>query len=137
MNGVRRVVRLPDAVAVVADSWWRAQRAIEALPVVWDERGNGRVSSADIAQLVRCGLDAKKSQVGRADGDVAAGLARAARRIEADYAVPFLAHATMEPQTCTAHVTPRRGRDLGADRRTPPPRSPPPPRRPACRTTRS
>ena len=47
-----------------------------------------------------------QAQIGRADGDVAAGLARAARRIEADYAVPFLAHATMEPQTCTAHVRP-------------------------------
>ncbi len=106
MPGVRRLVRLSDAVAVVADSWWRARRAIETLPVVWDERGNGRMASADIFQTVRCGLDAKGSQVGRADGDVAAGLAGAARRIEADYAVPFLAHATMEPQTCTAHVKP-------------------------------
>ena len=106
MPGVRRLVRLPDAVAIVADSWWRARRAIETLPVVWDEHGNGRMASADIFQTVRCGLDAKGSQVGRADGDVAAGLAGAARRIEADYAVPFLAHATMEPQTCTAQVRP-------------------------------
>jgi len=109
MHGVRRVVRMPDAVAVVADSWWRARRAVERLPVVWDERGNGRLSSTEIAEFVRSGLDAKEAQqVGRADGDVAAGLACAARRIEADYAVPFLAHATMEPQTCTAHV--KRGR---------------------------
>ena len=107
MNGVRRVVRLPEAVAVVADSWWRARRAIETLPVLWDERGNGRVSTADITEAACRGLDAKQATVGRADGDVAAGLARAVRRIEADYAVPFLAHATMEPQTCTAHV--RRG----------------------------
>ena len=104
MKGVRRVVRLPDAVAVVADSWWRAKRALEALPIVWDERGNGCVSSASIAEIVRSALDAEKSQVGRADGDVATGLERAAQRIEADYVIPFLAHATMEPQTCTAHV---------------------------------
>ncbi len=104
MKGVRRVVRMPDAVAVVADSWWRAQRALEALPIVWDERGNGCVSSAGIAEFTRSGLDAKESQVGRADGDVAGGLARAVRHLEADYTVPFLAHATMEPQTCTAHV---------------------------------
>ena len=108
MKGVRRLVRMPDAVAVVADSWWRAKRAIEALRIVWDDRGNGRVSSATIAEFVHGGLDVKESQVGRADGDVTAGLARAARRIEAEYTVPFLAHATMEPQTCTAHVKPDR-----------------------------
>ena len=104
MKGVRRVVRLTDAVAVVADSWWRAKRAVEALPVVWDDRGHGRLSSSEIAAFVRPGLDEQEAAIGRADGDVAAALARAATRIEADYAVPFLAHATMEPQTCTAHV---------------------------------
>ena len=103
MRGVKRVVRLPHAVAVVADSWWRADRAVESLPVVWDDRGNGEVSSASIAAYVRTGLAAKDAVVGRADGDVASALSRAARRIEADYTVPFLAHATMEPQTCTAH----------------------------------
>ena len=103
MPGVRRVVRMPDAVAVVADSWWRAKRALDALPIEWDARGNDRVSSASVAEVVRSGLDAEKSQVGRSDGDVAAGLQRAVRRVEADYEVPFLAHATMEPQTCTAH----------------------------------
>jgi len=106
MKGVRRVVWLPDAVAVVADSWWRAKSAIEALPIVWDACGNDRVSSAGIADMVRSALNAESSQVGRADGDVAAGLQRATQRIEADYTVPFLAHATMEPQTCTAHVKP-------------------------------
>ncbi len=108
MRGVRRVVRMPEAVAVVADSWWHAKRAVEALPIVWDDRGNGRLSSAEIAAFVRGGLEAKEAQVGRADGDATAGLARAARRIEADYTVPFLAHATMEPQTCTAHVAPEK-----------------------------
>jgi isoquinoline 1-oxidoreductase beta subunit len=104
MRGVHRVVRLSNAVAVVADSWWRAKRALEVLPIVWDDRGNGDLSSDKIAAMVHAGLDADESQVGRADGDVAAGLARAVRRVEADYTVPFLAHATMEPQTCTAHV---------------------------------
>ena len=106
MRGVQGVVRMADAVAVVADSWWRAKRAADALRVDWDDRGNNRVSSATIAQLVRDGLDAPASGVGRADGDAAAALADAPRRIAADYAVPFLAHATMEPQTCTAHVRP-------------------------------
>jgi isoquinoline 1-oxidoreductase subunit beta len=104
MKGVRRVVRLHDAVAVVADSWWRAKRALDALPVTWDARGNGDVSSATIAEAVHAGLGVDKAQVGRVNGDVVAALQGAVRRVEADYEVPFLAHATMEPQTCTAHV---------------------------------
>ena len=106
MPGVRKLVRMPDAVAVVADSWWRAKRAVEALPVAWDDCGHATLSSASIAAFVREGLVAKEAQVGRADGDAAAALARAARRVEAEYTVPFLPHATMEPQNCTAHVRP-------------------------------
>jgi isoquinoline 1-oxidoreductase beta subunit len=106
MRGVCRVVRLPDAVAVVADSWWRANQAVKALRVAWDDRGNAGVSTVAIRDFVRGGLDETKAQVGRSDGDVAAGFARAVRRVEADYEVPFLAHSTMEPQTCTVHVRP-------------------------------
>jgi isoquinoline 1-oxidoreductase subunit beta len=106
MKGVRRVVRMADSVAVVADSWWRAKRALDALPIVWDERGNGSVSSASIAELVRAALDADDAQVGQSDGDINAGLERAVRRVVAEYTVPYLAHATMEPQNCTAHVRP-------------------------------
>jgi isoquinoline 1-oxidoreductase subunit beta len=104
MKGVCGVVRLHDSVAVVADSWWRAKQALDALPIEWDPGRNARVTSASIAQSVHAGLGAEKAQVGRADGDVAAALASAVRRVEADYEVPFLAHATMEPQTCTARV---------------------------------
>jgi isoquinoline 1-oxidoreductase beta subunit len=104
MTGVRGVVRMPDAVAVVADSWWQAKRATDALQVSWDDHGNTAVSTASIAELMRGALDATSSQIGRVNGDPAAALAGAARRIEAEYTVPFLAHATMEPQTCTAHV---------------------------------
>jgi len=106
MPGVRRVVQLEDAVAVVADSWWRANNAVTTLRVAWDDEGQGGLSTARIGDFVRGGLDGLPGQVGRADGDVAAGLRSAARRMEAEYAVPFLAHATMEPQTCTAHVRP-------------------------------
>jgi isoquinoline 1-oxidoreductase beta subunit len=103
MKGVRSVVRLPDAVAVVAESWWQAQRALEALPVTWNSGGNGRVSSRTIEEALREGLGSPDG-TGRRDGDVTSGLAGAARRIDAEYSVPFLAHATMEPQNCTAHV---------------------------------
>ena len=89
--------------------WWRAKWASEALPIAWDDQGNGGPWRAPrFAELVRAGLDEQTAQVGRSDGDVAAGLARAVRRMEAEYAVPFLAHATMEPQTCTVSVRPER-----------------------------
>ena len=104
INGVRRVVRMADSVAVVADSWWRAKRTLDALPIVWDQQGNGGVSSDSIAELVRAGLDGDIAQIGQSDGDVTAGLATAVRQVEAEYTVPYLAHATMEPQNCTAHV---------------------------------
>ena len=65
MKGVRRVVRMNDAVAVVADSWWRAKCALEALPIVWDDRGNGGLSSAIIFDRVRGALDADDAQVGQ------------------------------------------------------------------------
>ncbi len=105
MRGIHKVVRLDDAVAVIADSWWRAKKAVEALDPVWDDGGNGGVTSAGIADFVRTGLSDGKAGIGRKDGDAALGLTRAARRVEADYAVPFLGHATLEPQNCTAHVT--------------------------------
>jgi isoquinoline 1-oxidoreductase subunit beta len=104
MPGLRRVVRLEHAVAVVADSWWRANKAVQALRVTWDDKGRGSSSTTSIGEFVRGGLDGLPGQVGRADGDVDAALKSAVRRIEADYMVPFLAHATMEPQTCTAQV---------------------------------
>lgn len=106
LPGVRRVVQLEDAVAVVADSWWRANKAVQALRVTWEDEGPSGLSTARIGDFVRGGLEGPPGQVGRADGDVKAGLKTSARRIEAEYDVPFLAHATMEPQTCTAHVRP-------------------------------
>jgi isoquinoline 1-oxidoreductase beta subunit len=104
MKGIHKVVKLKDAVAVVADSWWRAKKAVEALAVTWDDGGNGAVSSDTIKDFLRSGLTASDAGIGRKDGDVAAGLAQAAKRVEADYSAPFLSHATMEPQNCTAHV---------------------------------
>jgi isoquinoline 1-oxidoreductase beta subunit len=108
MKGIRRVVKLPDAVAVVADSWWRAKKAAEALSVTWDFAGHADVSSETIREQLHAGLSAGDARVGRNDGDVDRALGQAVKRIEADYEVPFLGHATMEPQNCTAHVTPDR-----------------------------
>ena len=104
-KGVRQVVPLPNAVAVVAESWWQAKQAVEALPVTWDEGPNGKVSSASIMDFLRTGLTATNAAVARNVGDARGALSRASKVIEAEYYAPFLAHATMEPMNCTAHVT--------------------------------
>jgi isoquinoline 1-oxidoreductase beta subunit len=103
-KGIHKIVPLDSAVAVVADNWWRAKKGLDALDIVWDDGGNGNITSRGIADFLRTGLAGDDAGVGRKDGDVSAGFARAATLIEADYAVPFLSHATMEPQNATAHV---------------------------------
>jgi isoquinoline 1-oxidoreductase subunit beta len=106
MPGVKRVVRVGnDAVAVVADSWWRAKTALEAVPVVWDEGTNAKVSSATIADFLKEGLDSDQAIVGNQVGDVQAALAGAAKVVEALYAFPYRIHATMEPMNATALFT--------------------------------
>jgi isoquinoline 1-oxidoreductase beta subunit len=104
MPGVRKLVRLERAVAIIADDWWRAKKALAALEVTWEEGENKKVTTESLRQYLRAGLLAEKAAVGRSDGDFAAALAQVDNRIEAEYEVPFLAHATMEPQNATAHV---------------------------------
>lgn len=103
-RGVIGVVTLDDAVAVLADNWWRADQALRALKIDWDSGDGARVGSAEITALLRAGLAAPDLPLARNDGDCAQALASATKTIEAEYAVPFLNHATMEPQTCTAWV---------------------------------
>lgn len=103
MPGVRHVLKVDDStIAVVADKWWQAQTALKALPIVWNEGANANVSSASIAKHLEGGLDAKEAFVGLKQGDVAAAMAGAVKKVEAVYGTPFLNHATMEPMTCTA-----------------------------------
>ncbi len=105
-RGVIAVVRLPDAVAVVADSFWRARSAVEALEPVFTDEKQGSVTSQQIAAGQVAGLAGEAAPATQA-GDAGAVFAAAqpGQVFEADYAVPFLAHASMEPMTCTAHVT--------------------------------
>jgi len=105
-RGVRGVVRVNDrTVAVVADTWWRAKTALEALPIVWDEGPGAAQSSATIAERLREGLTAPNAYAGRAEGDALQAIAGAAQQVNASYGTPFLAHATMEPMNCTARVS--------------------------------
>jgi isoquinoline 1-oxidoreductase beta subunit len=109
MPGVRHVLQVGDsAVAVVADTWWEAKTALDALPIVWDEGPNAQVSSATIAAMLKAGLDADQAFVRNQNGDVKAALAGAAKKVEAVYAYPFQNHAPMEPMNATARYTPER-----------------------------
>jgi isoquinoline 1-oxidoreductase beta subunit len=106
MPGVKKVVQSGDAaVAVIADTWWQAKTALEALPIVWDEGPNAKVSSASIAEMLKAGLDAPDAFVGNQQGDAKAAIAGAAKKVEAVYSYPFQNHAAMEPMNATARYT--------------------------------
>jgi isoquinoline 1-oxidoreductase beta subunit len=101
--GVRQIVRLDDLVAVVADHMWAAKQGLAALTIGWDDGPNEKMSTDDVVQ----GLDAASRNPGvvaRKQGAADSALSGAAKRIEAVYQVPFLAHATLEPVNCTVHV---------------------------------
>lgn len=102
MPGVKKVVQVADTgVAVIADTWWRAKTALDALPIEWDNGPNGSVQSADIAAAQKEGLTAAEAFVGNRAGDVKAALAGAAQTIEAVYGFPHQHHVTMEPMNAT------------------------------------
>jgi isoquinoline 1-oxidoreductase beta subunit len=100
--GVRQVVTISSGIAVVAEHFWAAEQGRKALEIEWDQGADAQLDSAAItarmAELVDTGT------AGRNDGDAETALRSAARRVEAVYEVPYLAHACMEPMNCTAHV---------------------------------
>jgi isoquinoline 1-oxidoreductase subunit beta len=107
VKGVRQIITLDDAVAVVADHMWAARQGLAALAITWDPGPNAQFSSADLVNALdeaskRPGIVATK------EGNVAEAMAGAARIVEAIYQQPLLAHATMEPMNCTVHVRPDR-----------------------------
>ena len=133
--GVRQIVVLDDLVAVVGDHMWAAKKGLDALDITWDEGPNAKISSADIWEDLRA-ASKKDGVVAKSVGDIAKGLAQG-ERFDAEYELPFLAHATMEPMNCTVQVTPdclrnldrHAGHDARAGIRRPRPR--------ACRSRRS
>jgi isoquinoline 1-oxidoreductase beta subunit len=105
--GVKKVLQVGDsAVVVVADTWWRARSALDALPIVWDEGPNAKLSSADVAATLKAGLDASDAVVGNQSGDARAAIAGSVRKVEAVYSFPHQNHATMEVMNATAKWTP-------------------------------
>jgi isoquinoline 1-oxidoreductase beta subunit len=102
MRGVKGVVKQENFVAVVADNWWRANQAAKRLKIEWDEGQHGSASDETILASFKEGLAAKDLPKARNVGDCAQAFASAAKVVEADYASPYLSHATMEPMTSTA-----------------------------------
>lgn len=107
--GVKKVLQVGDsAVAVVADTFWRAKTALDALTIEWDYGPNAKLSSADIAAMLKAGLDADDAVVGNKQGDAKAAISGAVRKIEAVYSYPYQNHATMETMNATVKWTPER-----------------------------
>jgi isoquinoline 1-oxidoreductase beta subunit len=107
--GVKKVVPVGEsAVAVIADTWWHAKTALDALPIEWDEGPNAKVSSATIAAFLKEGLDAPEAIVGNSSGDARKAIAASARKVEAVYSYPYQNHATMEVMNATVVWTPDR-----------------------------
>jgi isoquinoline 1-oxidoreductase beta subunit len=104
-RGIVDVVKLPEAVAVVADSFWRANHAVGLLEPSFANTPNAAVSSRDIVASQRMQLQSPIATPAVVAGDAATAMATARTRVSAEYAVPFLHHATMEPMTCTVSVT--------------------------------
>jgi isoquinoline 1-oxidoreductase beta subunit len=102
--GVSQIVRLEDAFAIVASHTWAAKQGLAAAAPQWDAGPNAKLSTADVVGALRAASE-RTGAVARNDGDAAAAIAGAARRVEAVYEQPYLAHATMEPMNCTVHLT--------------------------------
>ncbi|MCS3495406.1 isoquinoline 1-oxidoreductase beta subunit [Bradyrhizobium japonicum] len=102
VKGVRQVVNIDEAVAVVADHMGAAKKGLEAAAITWDDGPNGKISNADIVKQLE-EASKKPGAVARNDGDAEEALAAATQRVDAIYQVPFLAHAAMEPMNCTVH----------------------------------
>src|SRR6267143_1573353 len=103
-RGIVKVLPMESFVAVVADNWWRAKEALRDVHVEWDIGANGNVSSASLMEFYKGGLDAQDVATSRKDGDFDQAFASAAKKVEAEYYTPYLAHSCLEPMGCTAIV---------------------------------
>ncbi len=103
MPGVKNVVQITDGVAVVADTYWHARKALDTVKIVWNDGPNKALSSASVAAGLKTASEKPGAEF-RKQGDFAAGYGAAAKKIEATYELPFLSHAPLEPMNFTADV---------------------------------
>jgi len=107
--GVKKVMIVNGtAVAVIADTWWRAKTALDTLKIEWDYGPNANASSAAFAEVLKAGLTANDAVVGNKQGDAAAAIAASARKVEAVYSYPHQNHACMEVMNATVRWTAER-----------------------------
>jgi isoquinoline 1-oxidoreductase beta subunit len=108
VKGVREVVKLDDAVAVIADHMWAAKQGLAALDIKWDGGPNEKVDIADIVADLEDASSgegkALSTAIARTEGDFRKAFDAATQKVQATYQVPFLAHAAIEPMNCTVHV---------------------------------
>jgi isoquinoline 1-oxidoreductase beta subunit len=108
MPGVRKVINLGDAVAIVADGYWQARQAIDRISIEYESSGNGDIEQSDIYEQFTAAMDRAidngDQQINLKTGDAKAALSASSKIVEVEYRVPYLAHATMEPMNCTAWV---------------------------------
>ncbi|MBN8926283.1 MAG: aldehyde dehydrogenase [Rhodospirillales bacterium 69-11] len=109
--GVRDVVRLDDAVAVIGDHFWAAKQGLAALDPQWDEGKHARLQTADIIGAQEKASQRDPEVIAKDEGDAPAAIKAAAKTVSAAYQLPFLSHAPMEPVNATLHVRPD-GADL-------------------------
>ena len=103
VDGTTNLTGLMPGVAIVADSWWQARRARTKLQVTWNEGATAQQSSAAFAAQAATFAKGPAQRALRKDGDFDAALAGASKKVSGDYFYPFIAHAPLEPQNCTAH----------------------------------
>jgi isoquinoline 1-oxidoreductase beta subunit len=103
MPGVKKVVQVTDGVAVVADTYWHARKGLEAVSIRWDESAVAGVSTDGIVRELRTAVDRNGASF-KKQGDADAALRGAAKKLEAQYETPYVAHVTMEPMNFTADV---------------------------------
>lgn len=101
MPGVREVLQVRSGIVVLADTWYQARQARDALTIEWNAGPNATMSNATILAGLKSALDTGTPKLPRNEGDADAALASAGRKLEAVYELPLLAHATLEPQNCT------------------------------------
>ena len=101
---VPRMAGAAPGIAVIADGWWQARQAVEMLDITWEEGAAAGLDSGAVFAQFSAALDGGRSSSYRAVGDANAAMGQATRTVEAEYRVPYLAHATLEPQNCTAQI---------------------------------
>ncbi len=107
MRGIKAVIAVDDnAVAVIADNWWRAKEALNVLPIVWDEGENRQISSESIRSNLEEGLTSTNNVFADTNkGDADEAISKAHKRVDATYITPFVSHACIEPMNCTVLIT--------------------------------